>query len=369
VATLPESIPNIAELSRQLSERGGFFDTDNLISNERGYQQVLPAMRRLGVRGGAYVGVGPDQNYTYIARTAPRIAFLVDVRRDNLLQHLLYKALFATSAGRADFLAQLTGRALTPAQRSARGVAVDTIVRWIDRAPMDAASQRARTADVWRAVTAAGFALSDEDRNTIARFHGEFVQHGLGLRFTSLGRAPQPYYPTFRQLVLERDADGRQMSYLADDSAFAVVQTMHRQHRIVPVVGDLASPTLLPRLGHWLRERGIGVSTLYTSNVEDYLIRDGTFATYVRGVRALPRAPNAVIVRSWFGGGYGHPEASPAYHATQLLQRLDRFAGDVGVESVDRYRTLVNRDWIALRAAFTPPAAFGPGARSLLDAH
>ena len=80
-----------------LSERAGYFDTDNLISNEQGYQQVLGAMNRLGVKGGAYIGVGPDQNYTYIARIRPRIAIIADIRRDNMLLHLLFKAIFAVA--------------------------------------------------------------------------------------------------------------------------------------------------------------------------------------------------------------------------------------------------------------------------------
>jgi hypothetical protein len=68
-----------------LSEPAGYFDTDNLISNERSYLQVLPDLGRRNVRGGAYIGVGPDQNFTYIAEVRPSIAFIVDVRRDNLL--------------------------------------------------------------------------------------------------------------------------------------------------------------------------------------------------------------------------------------------------------------------------------------------
>lgn len=42
-----------AQLSRDLSEPGGYFDTDNLISNEGSYLHVLGRMRELGVSGGA----------------------------------------------------------------------------------------------------------------------------------------------------------------------------------------------------------------------------------------------------------------------------------------------------------------------------
>src|SRR3954470_4200239 len=96
---------------RELSEPGGSFDTDNLISNERSYLHVIPALKRATPSGGgAYVGVGPDQNFSYIAAARPNIAFIIDVRRDNLLLQLLCKALFSLSRTRVEYLAQLCGR-------------------------------------------------------------------------------------------------------------------------------------------------------------------------------------------------------------------------------------------------------------------
>ena len=64
-----------AALIERLSEPGGYFDTDNLISNETSYLHVIGTLRELGVSGGAYIGVGPDQNFSYIAAIRPSIAF------------------------------------------------------------------------------------------------------------------------------------------------------------------------------------------------------------------------------------------------------------------------------------------------------
>src|SRR5919201_155650 len=97
-AALAES--TFARLVAQLSEPGGYFDSDNLMSNEASYLHVLGRMRALGVSGGAYLGVGPDQNFSYMAQVRPRIAFIIDIRRDNLLEHLLLKALFAQARNR-----------------------------------------------------------------------------------------------------------------------------------------------------------------------------------------------------------------------------------------------------------------------------
>jgi hypothetical protein len=81
----------------RLSEAPGYFDSDNLISNETSYLHAVSHLRSGGVTGGAYIGVGPDQSFSYIAAIRPTVAFMIDIRRDNLLMHLMFKAL---SSGR-----------------------------------------------------------------------------------------------------------------------------------------------------------------------------------------------------------------------------------------------------------------------------
>ena len=116
----------------QLSERAGFFDTDNLISNEKSYLHVIPALRAANLGGGAYIGVGPDQNFSYIAQVKPSIAFIVDLRRDNLLLHLLFKALFSLSETRVDYLSLLFGRAVPARLDDWRRADLDKIVTYIE---------------------------------------------------------------------------------------------------------------------------------------------------------------------------------------------------------------------------------------------
>src|SRR5262245_36122092 len=94
-------------LSTSLSEADGTFRSENLVSNEHTYQYVIPSLRRATRPGGVYLGVAPDQNFTYILATQPRMAFILDIRRGNLLQHLMYKALIELSADRAEFLSRL----------------------------------------------------------------------------------------------------------------------------------------------------------------------------------------------------------------------------------------------------------------------
>src|SRR3954466_12539508 len=72
-------------LVTEFSEPNGFFRSDNLVSNEMQYQYVIPVLQQTLQPASPYVGVGPDQNFTYIAGLKPRIAFIVDIRRQNLL--------------------------------------------------------------------------------------------------------------------------------------------------------------------------------------------------------------------------------------------------------------------------------------------
>src|SRR5712691_5756223 len=95
VANAARDHKTFAALSARLSEPGGYFDSDNLISNETSYLHVIGKLRELGVAGGVYLGVGPDQSFSYIAKIRPKMAIIIDIRKDNLLQHLLFKALFA----------------------------------------------------------------------------------------------------------------------------------------------------------------------------------------------------------------------------------------------------------------------------------
>src|SRR3954466_14192725 len=87
-----DATPSFAALVARLSEPGGYFDSDNIITNEASYLHVASQLEKVHVHGGIYLGVGPDQNFSYIALIKPQIALLIDVRRDNLLEHLLFKS-------------------------------------------------------------------------------------------------------------------------------------------------------------------------------------------------------------------------------------------------------------------------------------
>src|SRR2546426_4666529 len=97
-------------LSKDSSEEDGFFRSDNLLSNETSFQYVIPELLRTAKQGRVYMGVGPEQNFTYIAALKPAMAVIIDIRHGNLDVHLMYKALFELSKDRADFVSRLFSR-------------------------------------------------------------------------------------------------------------------------------------------------------------------------------------------------------------------------------------------------------------------
>ena len=94
-------------LSKELSEDDGVFRSDNLLSNETTFQYVIPSLLKSAKQGRVYMGVGPEQNFTYIAALKPAMAVIVDIRHGNLDVHLMYKALFELSKDRAEFVSRL----------------------------------------------------------------------------------------------------------------------------------------------------------------------------------------------------------------------------------------------------------------------
>ena len=350
VAAAAVADSSFAALVARLSEPGGYFDTDNLISNEASYLHVLGAMRRMGVTGGAYIGVGPDQNFSYMAQVRPTIAFIVDIRRDNLLQHLFFKALFELSANRVEYLARLFGH---PVPRAAGWEArdADALIAYIDstaprRALLDETKLRVR-----EALGRYGVPLSARDLETIDRIQESFFEGGLDLQFTSFNRAPRPFYPSFRTLMRERDLTGRAGNYLAREADFRFIKEMQARNLVIPVVGNLAGAHALREIARVVEERRERVSTFYVSNVEFYLFQDGSFPRFAASVARMPRSETSVLIRSYFGGGFRapHPQQLPNYGSAQLLQTMESFARESAAGGLRSYVDVIEKHAIELR--------------------
>ena len=341
VATGPQATSAFASTVASLSERGGYFDTDNLISNERSYLQVIPDLRRRGVRGGAYIGVGPDQNFSYISEVRPSIAYIIDVRRDNMLLHLLFKALFEVSPNRVDYLAHLLGRPLPPAVAGWKHTPIDRLVGYFDKTPSSRQTVTAQGKQIAEALKRSGVPLSNEDLATITAFHSRFIDEGLGLRFNSTGRPPQAHYPSYRDLLLETDAGGAQANYLASEQGYQVVRSLQLRDRIIPVVGDISGPSALQAIGREMVSRNEQLSAFYVSNVEFYLYGQGAYTRFITNLRTVPRARGAVLIRSIFGRLLF--TARPGDASTSQLHDVGELIGGFDGGKYQSYGALVGR--------------------------
>jgi hypothetical protein len=348
-----DATPSFAALVARLSEPGGYFDSDNIITNEASYLQVASQLTKVGVHGGLYMGVGPDQNFSYIALVRPSLALMVDIRRDNLLEHLLFKSFFVAARNRLEYLCLLLGKpAPTDVDQWTRRSTAD-ILAYINRTPTDSATVRASRAASNARITSFGVPLDARDRATIDTYRAEFVASGLDTRYSSLGRNNRADYPSFGQLIRATDRAGREIGYLGDEDAFQYVRTMQRRDRIVPIIGNVAGSTAMRSIARYATENNLVVSAFYLSNVEQYLIqRDQGFDRYVANVRALPHNAQSVIIRSYFGRfGQAHPlyVPAPGNVSTSMIEPMDSFLRRAAAREIGGYPDLVFSGYIQPR--------------------
>jgi hypothetical protein len=323
-ATLPDRLSDRAfwDLSAGLSEPGGYFRSDNLVSNEHTFQYVIPALLEQIKPGGVYLGVAPDQNFTYIVATRPRLAFILDVRRGNLLQHLLYKALIELSADRAEFVSRLFSKLEPP------GLGPQTTVADLFRAFAQVPTSEAMYKQGVRAVTEQlvkrhGFPLTPDDLEHLESIYFAFFWDGPSVRYSSgtgLGsRGRGAGFPTYEELMMQSDWNGVPRSYLATEENYRRLKLMQERNLVVPVVGNFAGPKALRGIGDYLRQHGAVVTTFYVSNVEQYLYQDGLFAEFARNVSTLPVDNSSTFIRSvWTRFGYAGSLLGPDRRATAL---------------------------------------------------
>ena len=286
------------QLSEQLSEPGGTFHSENYISNENAYQYVVPDLMTRAKPGGLYLGVGPEQNFTYIAAVKPRMVFIVDIRRGNMLEHLLYKALMELSVDRAEFLSRLFSRA-RPAALD-RTSSVQQLFDAFGRAASSEQLFRQNLAAVLNRLTKThGFALTAADTRAIEFiYRTAFFTDGPNLMYRRTDNVNAGRRPTYAELMTANDGQGRQRSYLAAEASFAFLKDLQTRHLLVPLVGDFGGPKALRGVAQYARSHGAIVSAFYLSNVETYLRRDGKSNAFCASVATMPLDASSTFIRS-----------------------------------------------------------------------
>ena len=280
-------------LINDFSEPNGFYQYENFVSNEISYQTVIPELKQRAKPGGVYLGVGPEQNFTYIAAIEPKAAFILDIRRQNLVELLIYKALFEMSPDRADFVSRLFSRK-RPTGLGPNSSAADIFLAF-DAVTPDKQLYDETLQGIRDRLKQRGFKPLGDDDQKIEYVFNVFFRGGPRMNYAFASASPNTAVPSYHWLMLMTDTRGENWAYLASESRYKFVRDMQQRNLIVPLVADFAGPKTLKALGQYLREHGAVVSVFYISNVEDYI--ESKWAGYVSNIRALPQDDSSMVMR------------------------------------------------------------------------
>jgi len=303
-AALPDKLSDVEfwALEQQISEPGGYFRiTDNFTSNEPEIGEIFTMIRERGVKGGVYMGVGPEQNLTYIAAVKPVMAFVCDIRRQAVMQHLMFKAVFELSPDRADFISLLFSKPrpggldrTTPIQKM-----WDAFTPVATDVPL-AKKNAARIVD--QLTKTHKFALSAEESSELSSVIEAFIDYGPAI--TTRGGGPGAgrggNNVSFADLTgWSLDASGQPQSFLSSDENYQTVKALQDKNLVVPVSGDFGGPKAIRAIGAYLHQHGGAVSAFYVSNVEQYLFQDGHDRAFYDNVATLPVNDASVFIRPY----------------------------------------------------------------------
>jgi hypothetical protein len=306
--SLPDALTDqeFWKLSSESSEESGYFRSDNLLSNELGFPFIVTDLTRTIPAARVYVGVGPEQNFNYIAALKPKMAFIVDVRRGNFDVQLMYKALFELSADRAEFVSRLFSK-----RRPATVNALSTPEQIFQAFGVVEKSEELKNANLLALkaalVATHHFGLDSDDLRNITTAYEAFYTFGPEIRYSSSQGGGFGGYnqPSYADLMTASDADGRPRSYLSTEQSFQVLKSLEARNLLVPVVGNFGGPKAIRAVGQYVREHGSVVSAFYLSNVEMYLYQQNLWDAFCRNVATLPLDDTSRFIRSSRGGGYG----------------------------------------------------------------
>ena len=293
------------KLVSDISEPGGQFrNSDNFTSNEMEIGRLYTALKTARVSGGAYIGVGPEQNFTYIASIRPQMAFVIDIRRQAVVQHLMFKAIFELAPDRADFISLLFARPRP------RGLDTTTTVEnlWMafNAVPLDTElAARSYKRIETHLLTTHRFTLTQEELGMMQWVWSAFTTNGPRISTNAGGGGGGRggrggAGGGFMALTgSSYDDNGVVQSFLSSEDNYRYIRSMHEKNLIVPVSGDFAGPKALRGIGTYLKSRGATVSAYYLSNVEQYLFGDNKQAAFYANVATLPVSSTSVFIRPY----------------------------------------------------------------------
>lgn len=217
-------------------------------------------------KGGAYVGVGSDQNYTIAAAAGSELMFLLDIDQSVVDLHRCYEPLIEASPDPETLFRRW----------SAEGAAES--LKLIEDAYAD---------------------LPEAERKRIVRLY----------------KAARETVYIHLDHVIKRKRDGAPTGWLSNPELYAHVRRLFQADRVRMMAGDLTGPSALQSVGAAARALGVPVRVVYFSNAEEYF--DYT-AQFVANVEVLPADPDAVVLRTIYSKKWVHADQLWAYQVQPL---------------------------------------------------
>lgn len=325
-----------------ISEPGGYFRlTDNFTSNEMEIGELSSMLRSSGVSGGVYIGVGPEQNLSYIAAIRPKMAFVVDIRRQAVVQHLMFKAMFELAKDRAAFLTLLFARPRPEGIDST--TSIQKIWELYKAQLPDTALARSIASQIERKLTKEhGFALTADETAQLKSVIEAFQYFGPNITTQSgAGGGRGGGFGGGRSFAdmtgYSLDASGQPQSFLSTEDNFRFVKSIEDRNLLVPVSGDFGGPKAIRAIGAWLKAQDAIVSAFYVSNVEQYLFQDDKSRAFYENASTLPIDAKSVFIRPYsmrrYGRGGGGGDANSPVRSLCPMQEFLRAAAAGGVTS------------------------------------
>jgi hypothetical protein len=227
------------------------------------------------------------------------MAFIVDIRRQAVMQHLMFKAVFELAPDRADFISTLFSKP-RPA-----GLDTSTSIQKVWEAywnlPSDSALYRANYGKILDLLTKTrGFTFTEDETAQLKWVYDNFFGYGPVISTRGSPGGGMGNGTTFADLTgYSHDASGTPRSFLSSEENYQFVRQLHMNNMIVPVSGDFGGPKAIRAIGAWLRERNATVSAYYVSNVEQYLFQDGHADELYENVATLPVTSASVLIRPY----------------------------------------------------------------------
>jgi len=320
-ASLPDKLSDAEywKIVTDLSEPGGYFRIpDNFTSNEMEIGQLFTMLRQQKVNGGVYLGVGPEQNLSYIASIHPKMAFLFDIRRQALLQHQMFKAVFELSPDRADFISMLFAKPRPANLTDTTKIQPIWDAFWY--VPTDTALARKNWQKIADQLTKThGFTFTPDEMNGMQYVYNSFIAYGPTITTNgpqSAGRGGNNANTFADMTGYSYDSSNLPQSFLSTEENYRYVRDLQVKNLVVTVTGDFGGPKAIRAVGDWLKAHDGTVSAFYVSNVEQYLFMDGKDGAFYNNVAALPVNEQSIFIRpytmrNFSRGGYsGGPTLS-----------------------------------------------------------